>query len=308
MSVLYQADPERGPAWARIFSERAPDIEFRLWPDAGDLATVEFLIAWEPPPELVTKLPNLKVLFSAGAGVDHLDLSSIPPQVIVVRMVEPGIVDGMVEYVTMSVMALHRDLLDYIGQQAAGVWKQINVVPAAMRRVGVMGLGVLGRAVLEGLGAFGFPLRGWSRTATDIPGVKCYAGAESLDLFLSQCDILICLLPLTEETRNILDRRRLAALPHGASLISVGRGAHLDQRDLLDALNSGRMSAAILDVCTPEPLPAGHPLWRHPRLLVTPHIASMTQPETAALVLLDNLERYRSGIAMHGVVDRRKGY
>jgi len=145
MSVLYKSDIARGRTWARIFAEQAPDIEFHVWPETGDLAAVEYLIAWQPPPGLLAALPNLKVLFSSGAGVDHLDLSTVPPDVPVARMVESGIVNGMVEYVTLSVLALHRNLIDYIRAQAARVWQPIEVAPASARRVGVMGLGVLGQ-------------------------------------------------------------------------------------------------------------------------------------------------------------------
>jgi glyoxylate/hydroxypyruvate reductase A len=308
MSVLYKSDIARGRSWARIFAEQAPDIEFHLWPETGDLAAVEYLIAWQPPPGFLAALPNLKVLFSSGAGVDHLDLSAVPLHVPVVRMVEPGIVNGMIEYVTMSVLALHRNLIDYFRAQAAGAWQAIEVAPASERSVGVMGLGVLGQAVLERLGSFGYSRYGWNRSPKTIPGVTCYAGEQTLERFLGQCDILVCLLPLTEATRGILDRRLFAALPRGASLINVGRGGHLDQQALLEALDSGHLSAAILDVCAPEPLPPLHPLWTHPRIVLTPHIASMTQPGTAALVLLENIRRHRRGEPLRDVIDRHRGY
>jgi glyoxylate/hydroxypyruvate reductase A len=308
MSVLYKSDIARGRSWARIFAEKAPDIEFHVWPETGDLAAVEYLIAWEPPPGLLTTLPNLKVLFSSGAGVDHLDLSTVPSHVPVVRMVEPGIVNGMVEYVTLSVLALHRNLLDYIRAQRAGAWQQIEVAPASARSVGVMGLGVLGQAVLERLGAFGYTRYGWNRSPKQIPGVTCYTGTQTLERFLGRCDILVCLLPLTPATQGILNRGVFAALPPGASLINVGRGGHLDSQALVDALDSGHLSAAILDVCEPEPLPPSHPFWSHPRILLTPHIASMTQPETAALVVLENIRRYERGEPLRDVIDRRRGY
>jgi glyoxylate/hydroxypyruvate reductase A len=308
MSVLYKSDIARGQAWVKIFAEQAPDIEFHLWPQTGDLAAVEYLVAWEPPPGLLASLPNLKVLFSSGAGVDHLDLSAVPPHVPVVRMVEPGIVNGMIEYVTMSVLALHRNLIDYFRAQAVGIWQAIEVDPASARSVGVMGLGVLGQAVLERLGPFGYPRYGWNRSPKTIPGVTCYTGRQTLERFLAQCDILVCLLPLTGETRGILNRRLFAALPRGASLINVGRGGHLDHQALLEALDSGHLSAAILDVCEPEPLPPLHPFWTHPRILLTPHIASMTQPQTAALVLLENIRRHKRGEPLRDVIDRSKGY
>lgn len=308
MSLLYISDAPRAAAWARFFAEAAPDIAFRVWPETGDLAEIEYVVAWQPPAGLLASLPNLKVLFSSGAGVDHVDFGSVPPGVEIVRMVEPGIINGMVEYVTLSVLALHRDLFDYIALQAEAAWRTIEVLPASERTVGVMGLGVLGQAVLERLRTFGFALRGWNRSAREIEGVETFAGADTLATFLSRCDILICLLPLTPQTRGVLDRRLFRALPRGASLINVGRGGHLDQDALLGALEYGQLNRAILDVTDPEPLPPDNPLWRHPRVLLTPHIASMTQPATAAPRLLENLRRHQRGEPLRDVVDRLRGY
>ena len=308
MSLLYKSDSVRGRTWARIFAERAPDIPFHIWPETGDPAAVEYLVAWQIEPTLLESLPNLAVLFSSGAGVDQLDLSIVPPGLPVVRMVEPGIVNGMVEYVTLSVLALHRNLMDYVRAQSDGLWRAIEVRPAATVAVGVMGLGVLGRAVLDRLGTFGYSRYGWSRSTREIPGVKCFAGGHDLERFLGACDILVCLLPLTEATRGILDSRLFAALPRGASLIHVGRGGHLDHQALLDALDSGHLSAAMVDVCEPEPLPPSHPFWSHPRIWVTPHIASMTQPETAALTVLENIRRHRRGEPLRDRIDRHRGY
>jgi glyoxylate/hydroxypyruvate reductase A len=308
MSVLYRADRVRGQVWAQIFAERAPDLDFRMWPDAGDLDAVEYLIAWQPPADLLRRLPNLKVLISFGAGIDHLDLSVVPEHVPVVRMVEPGLVDGMVEYVTMSVLAIHRNLIDYMREQSRGTWRVLDVVPAGTRSVGVMGLGVLGKAVLQGLGAFGYRRYGWSRRLGQIPGVTCYAGGDSLQEFLGHCDILVCLLPLTAETRGILDRRLMSGLPRGAWLINVGRGAHLDEQALLEALEAGQLSGAILDVFETEPLPEFHPFWQHPRIVVTPHIAAETQPHTAAPIVLENIRRHQRGEPLRDLIDRRRGY
>lgn len=308
MSVLYISDAPRAAAWARFFAEAAPDIAFHIWPETGDLAEIEYVVAWQAPTGLLASLPNLKVLFSSGAGVDHVDFSAVPPGVEIVRMVEPGIVNGMVEYVTMSVLALHRNLLDYAALQASGAWRTIEVLPASARAVGVMGLGVLGQAVLGRLRTFGFRLRGWNRSVREIEGVECFAGAETLEGFLAGCDILICLLPLTSQTRGILGRELFQALPRGASMINVGRGGHLDQAALIEALDAGQIGRAILDVTDPEPLPTESALWSHPRVLITPHIASMTQPATAAPLLLENLRRHQRGEPLRDVVDRLRGY
>lgn len=308
MSILYRSDALRAAAWAQYFAEHAPDLEFRVWPDAGNLKEVEYLIAWQVPPDFVAQMPNLKVLFSSGAGIDHVDLSAVPAHVPLVRMVEPGIINGMVEYVSLAVLALHRDFFDYVAHKAARSWKPLEVPPASARTVGVMGLGSLGCAVLERLAAYGFRLRGWNRSPRTIAGVETFAGGEQLRPFLAGCDVLICLLPLTSATQGILDRKLFDALPTGAALINVGRGPHLVDADLLAALDAGHISRAILDVTEPEPLPPEHPFWTHPCVFVTPHVASMTQPETAAPILLENIHRHRRGEPLVGVVDRRRGY
>lgn len=308
MSILYRSDAPRAAAWARYFAQHAPDLDFRVWPDAGDLAQVEYLIAWQVPPDFLAQLPRLKVLFSSGAGVDHVDLSAVPAHIPLVRMVEPGIINGMVEYVSLSVLALHRDFFDYVEHKAARTWNPLEVSPASARTVGVMGLGSLGSAVLERLATYGFRLRGWNRSPRQIEGVETYAGADQLQPFLAGCDILICLLPLTAATQGILNRELFAALPRGAALINVGRGPHLVDADLIEALDSGQLARAILDVTEPEPLPAEHPFWTHPRVLVTPHVASMTQPETAAPILLENIRRHQRGEALRGLIDRGRGY
>ena len=308
MTLLYKGDAERGRQWQALFAEAMPDVPFRTWPDIGDPAAVRYLATWQAPAELIDTLPNLEILFSVGAGVDQFDATKLPPNVALVRMIEPGIVEGVVEYAVLSALALHRHLLDYIEAQRAARWHEIRLVPAARRRIGVMGLGVIGQSVLERLKPFGFPLSGWSRSAHAIEGVTCFSGEDGLQQFLARCDILICLLPLTNETRGILNRRTLATLPAGAGLVNAGRGGHLVERDLLAELDSGHLSGAILDVLNSEPPPQDHPFWRHPRILLTPHVAGMTQAETGGKALIANIRRHLAGEPMHGLVRRDLGY
>jgi len=308
MSFVYKADPVRGAEWARLFATQAPDIPFHIWPDNGEADRVRYLAAWVPPQDMERQFPNLELFFSTGAGIDQFDLAALPPELPVVRMAEPGVVAGMVEYATMAVLALHRDLPTYIRQQREGRWAAHRVYSASKRRVSVLGLGVLGCAVLDRLRTFGFQLAGWSRARRQIDAVACYAGREELPAMLAGTDILVCLLPLTQETRGILDAELFQHLPRGASLVHVGRGAHLDHQALLDALESGALSSAVVDVTDPEPLPATHPFWAHPQILLTPHIASMTQPETAVAQVLDNIRRHQAGAPLMGLVDRSRGY
>jgi glyoxylate/hydroxypyruvate reductase len=308
MTFLYKANAVRGMEWARTFAARAPDLPFRLWPDVGDPAQVRYLAAWMPPENIAATFPNLELVFSVGAGVDQFDFSQLPPHIPLIRMLEPGIMESMLEYVTLAVLALHRDLLHFIAQQREQIWREIQITQAAKRRVGIMGLGLLGQAVLERLKVFGFPLSGWNRSPRTIEGVICYAGEEALRHFLAQTDILVCMMPLTGQTRGILNRSLFEALPRGAKLVNVGRGGHLVADDLIDALDRGVLSAAVLDVAEPEPLPAGHPFWSHPQILLTPHNASMTAPETAVEFVLETIARHRRGETLPGLVDHDRGY
>ncbi|TDR52049.1 glyoxylate/hydroxypyruvate reductase A [Halomonas ventosae] len=307
-SFVYKADPERGREWQRLFAEKAPHLDFRLWPDVGDPGAVRYLAMWEPPDNLTERFPNLELAFSIGAGVDQFDLNAIPDHVPLMRMQEPGIATTMQEYVAMAVLSLHRNLIDYIDQQRKAAWQALRVRPASQCRVGILGLGQLGSAVANRLTTLGFACRGWSRTRRHFEGVACFAGNDELTEFLAGSEILICLLPLTDHTRGILDAELFARLPRGASLVNVGRGPHLVAADLLAALDSGQVSAAVLDVFDPEPPPADHPLWHHPRVLMTPHVASMTQPAGAVETVLDNIARHGEGRELIGVVDRQRGY
>lgn len=305
---VYKSDPLRGRQWAEIFRDEAPEIEFRQWPEIGDGADVRYLAAWEPPADLATRFPNLGLLLSTGAGVDQFDFTALPAGLPVLRMVEPGIVNGMVEYVTHAVLDLHRDMPAYRRAQHQRQWRVLPVRPASDRPVGVLGLGSLGQAALERLVSFGFDCAGWSRSRHEVPGVACHAGASELDAFLARTEILVCLLPLTDSTRGLLNAALFAKLPKGASLVHVGRGPQLVAADLLRALDEGHLAEAVLDVTDPEPLPGDHALWSHRRVRVTPHIASMTQPQTAARVAIDNVRRFARGEPLVGLVDRQRGY
>lgn len=308
MALLYKADPARGEQWKALFAEHAPDIEWRAWPDIGDPQDITYLAAWLAPDDLQTLLPNLKVVFALSAGVDQLDLSRLPDTLPVVRLLDPGIGRGMCEYACFAVLSLHRDMLRYRQQQVESHWQAHRLVPASKRRVGVMGLGLQAQQILASLQNFGFELSGWARSEHQIEGVTCYAGNDQLPTFLGQCDILICVLPLTEQTTGILNREFFELMPKGAALVNMGRGGHLIEQDLLQALESGQISAAVLDVLQQEPANPAHPFWNHPQILLTPHIAAMTQPDSAFPGLLENIRRFERGEPMLGQVDRGQGY
>lgn len=308
MCILYMAEPSSAAEWQHAFEKTAPDVEFRVWPEVGDAEDIHSLIAWKPLPRLMEQFPNLRVLYSAGAGVDQFDLTLLPEHVSLVRLVDTSMADIMAEYVMFAVLALHRDILDYQISQRERCWTPLPIIPASERRVGVMGLGKLGKVALERLHSLGFKTSAWNRSLKEITAERCYAGMDELPDFLGHCNIVVNLLPLTTETTGILNSVTLNYLPRGAGVVNVGRGGHVVEMDLLHALDEGRIGGAVLDVLSQEPPSADHPFWRHPRVLLTPHIASNVQVGGAVDVILRNLYRERRGLPLLNVVDRLKGY
>lgn len=304
MAVLYLSDAARGEVLRTALAEALPDMAFHIG-QAPDPAQVRYLVTWTAPPDLAQRYPRLRMILSVGAGVDQLALDRLPDGLRVVRMLDESLVRQMQEYVTLATLALHRDLPAYLDQQSRGQWAALPNRPAAARRVGVMGLGQLGRAALEALRPFGFPLAGWARSRQEIAGVTCFT---DLPAFLAQTDLLICLLPLTPETTGLLNAGLFARLPQGASLVHAGRGRQLDGGALLEGLDRWHLAGAVLDVTDPEPLPQDHPLWSHPRVIVTPHVACQTRVESIAGHVLRAIRADLAGMPVPGEVDRRRGY
>lgn len=308
-TVLFKSDASRVDHWVEAFAEQAPEIELRVYPEVGRREDIDYALLWQPPPGLLASLPKLRAVFSVGAGIDHLMSDpNLPRHLPLVRMVEPGLSEGMSEYVAMHVLMHHRFFLDYQAQQRAHVWEEIQQIPTAERRVGILGLGALGVRSVERLRPFGFQLLGWSREPKSIDGVACFHGIEGLWRMLPQSDILVSLLPLTPETRNLLDKRVFDALPKGASFINAARGGQQVEADLLDALASGQLAGASLDVFQQEPLPPDSPFWDHPRVLLTPHVAAMTMAPTAVAQVIANIRRFERGEPLKNTVDLQRGY
>lgn len=307
MAFLFNSDAARAAIFRQAFARELPDLEFYHSSECFEPEKIRYLITWNAPGDL-SRFCNLEMLLSIGAGIDQFKPETIPGHVKLVRMVEQGIVRMMQEYVVLGVLTLHREMLAYRQQQSRGVWQALTTPQAPDRRVGFLGLGTLAQAAIDRLKPFGFPLAGWSRSNKKIESVTCFHGDGQLGDFLRGTDILVCLLPLTEQTSGILNAQLFSLLPAGARLLHVGRGPQLDQGALIEALDSGRLAAAMLDVTEPEPLPEDHPLWSHPKVIITPHIASVTQPHTAAQSVIENIRRHRAGRNPIGLVDRTLGY
>jgi glyoxylate/hydroxypyruvate reductase len=309
MALLFRSTVDSAARWRAQLTRLTSELEVRVWPELGDPAEIDYALVWRPEPGFLASLPNLKLILSLGAGVDHLlDDPQLPRHLPIVRLVDPHMTAAMSEYVVLQVLRLHRRDLDYRTQQEVGVWRELDQQNAVERRVGILGLGELGQDAAKKLTALGFDVAGWSRSEKDLAGIASYAGAAGLAPLLSRSEILVCLLPLTAETEGILNASTLALLPKGAALVNAARGAHLVEDDLLAALASGQVSAAVLDVFREEPLPADHPFWHHPRVVVTPHVAAFTNPATAAPIILDNIRRFEDGRPLLNRIDPARGY
>jgi glyoxylate/hydroxypyruvate reductase A len=307
VAFLFNSDAARGAIFRQVFARELPDLEFYHSSECIEPEKVRYLLTWDVPND-VSRFRNLEVLFSIGAGVDQFKPGTIPDRVKLVRMVEDGIIRMMQEYVVLGVLTLHREMLAYREQQRRGLWQALATPQATDRRVGFLGLGTLAQAAIDRLRPFRFPLAAWSRSKRRVEGVTCFHGDDQLGSFLKRTDILVCLLPLTEQTSGILSAKLFSLLPAGARLLHVGRGPQLDPGALIEALDSGRLTAAMLDVTDPEPLPENHALWSHPKVIITPHIASVTQAHTAAQSVVENIRRHRTGRNPIGLVDRTLGY
>jgi glyoxylate/hydroxypyruvate reductase len=293
-----------------------PELDVRIAPELGDAGDIDTALVWQPPPGLLRTLPNLKLIVSVGAGVDALLGDPTLPYAPMVRFVDPDLTGRMVEYVVLNVLYHQRRMAEYRELQSRSAWQYLGEAAAHEVRVGVMGLGVLGAAAANALQPFGYQVRGWSRTPKTLAGIACYHGTTQLESFLADTDILVVLLPLTADTRGMLNRTLLrclsrkgrGALLPGPVLINAGRGGLQIDADVLAALNAGELYAASLDVFETEPLPAGSPLWLHPRVVVTPHNAAESAPAAIARYALRQMKAQRAGQRLENLVHRARGY
>lgn len=313
MAILLLISDLEPEAWDDAIARLSGAAPVRIWPYMSDPAEIEYAIVWKPPHGALRGFPNLRAIFSMGAGVDHLTADPDLPDVPIVRFVADDLTEHMSEYVLHHVLLHHRRHLEYAGQQSRKVWQPLPQPPARAVRVGVMGCGVLGSSAAAKLAAVGFQTRGWSRTRKSIMGVHCYAGSEEFLDFLGDTDILVCLLPLTQQTRALLGEKLIAAMASdgalpGRVIINAGRGALQNETEILAALDSGALWAASLDVFETEPLPESSPLWSHPRVVVTPHNAAESDPGALVEYVLEQIARLEGGEALENVVDRQRGY
>jgi glyoxylate/hydroxypyruvate reductase len=306
MRITFYSPAAKAGPWLDGLRAALPDATVEEWHPGAPQA--DHAVVWTPPQQFFDEQPALKGIFNMGAGVDALLKLRLPPNAILVRIDDGGMAVQMAEYVSYWVIRWFREFEAFAADVARGNWSFRKPLPREDFPVGVLGLGVLGERVAKTLTQFDLPVRGWSRTPKEIPGVRCYAGQAQLDEFLAGTRILVCLLPLTSETEGIINARTLARLKPGGYVINVARGAHLVDEDLIASLDSGHLAGAALDVFRTEPLPPEHPFWKHPKIAVTPHMSARTLRDESIAQISGKIRAFERGEPVSGVVDPKRGY
>ena len=316
-ALVYISPDDPAERWRDALIPVLPEVDFthdfHVWPDGmnglDDPRNVDIAIVWRPNPGALKHFPNLKAVINLGAGVDTILADDTYPEgVPLVRMIDPDLTRHMTEFVVHRVLHFHRKFHDYDQMQRDHNWHELTQDDTLKKRVGILGLGTLGADAARHLVPFGFRIAGWSRTEKHIEGVQSFYGQDGLKKFLARTDILICLLPLTPKTQGILNTETLSYLPIGAYVINSGRGHQIVEDDLVVALDSGRIAGAALDVFCTEPLPSSSPIWDHQKIIITPHIASLSSPQSAARDIAENIRRIRRGETPNDLIDMNAGY
>jgi glyoxylate/hydroxypyruvate reductase len=308
--LIIELDKRIGDAktWRATFNELLPDLEVRFWPEPSDTAQIEYLAFMHPDFSVLPVFPNLKAMFSRAAGVDDIVGHPKLPRVPLGKIEPPGGDPMMTEYVVMHVLRLHREMPKYQAAQARKEWLRVPIERPEDRRVGFLGFGMMAKAPALVLQSLGFKVSAWVRSPRASAEVPIFHGRSQLEPFLEQCDIVVCLLPLTAETEGILCARTFAMLPKGAMLVNVGRGKHVVDADLIAALDSGHLEHAALDALWPEPLPVSSPLWSHPKVTVMPHVARRPTVRQLVTEIVANIRSLRSGGGLLQAVNLEEGY
>lgn len=306
--LVTSLDTAEEAAWHAALRQAMPGETLASLAEPEAAARAEIAIVANPPPGALVGLPALRWVHSLWAGVDRLLLDDTLPPVPVLRLVDPALAEAMAEAVAAAVLHLHRDFPRYADQQRRSLWRQHAVRPARERRVTLLGMGEMGRASADLLRAIGFTVQGWSRSGAARDGVAVLSGPEGWARALAGADILVNLLPLTAETRGILNGGAFAQLPRGAALVNFGRGAHVVEADLIAALDAGALGHAILDVFEVEPLIEGHRFWSHPGVTILPHVAAPTNRSSAAAIVARAVREFRETGMVPPGIDRVRGY
>jgi glyoxylate/hydroxypyruvate reductase A len=301
------------PGWGKYWHEPLAAANVRMYLFGQDEflpADIDYALGFRPKPGFLKSLPRLKAIFSLGAGIDGFLMDpEFPRHIPLVRFVDETLSREMAQYIVMHVLMQHRAERQFAAAQREAKWRQAMLErPTEETRIGILGIGEIGTVAAERLRDLGFPVSGWSRSKKSVPGVQGFAGVGELDAFLAQSNFLVCVLPLTPQTRHILDAKLFAKLPRGAYVINVARGGHVNEPDLIAALDGGHISGATLDVFETEPLPEASPIWKHPKIIATPHVAAITSPVAAARYVINGIAKMERGEMLPHIVDMDRGY
>jgi len=307
VKILLQHPRDAGGQWRAALARALPEAAIAVWPDAPEAP--DYALVWKPPAELFSRVRPRRAIFNLGAGTDVLlALPTLPDGVPVIRLEDAGMAEQMAEYATLAVLRIYRETDAYAAQQRERRWQPRPRIAKSGFGIGILGFGVLGRAVANALSPFGFPVAAWSLSRKSVPGVESFAGIAELPAFLARARVLVCLLPSTPGTRGLLDRAALASLPRGAHVVNIARGDLLVDEALVALLDEGHLAGATLDVFREEPLPPGHPFWHHPQMTLTPHVSALTLVEDSVAQVAAKIRQLERGEPVSGVVDPVRGY
>lgn len=307
--ALVIINPKGVEPWISALKEVDSGLDIRTFPNDSNREEISFALTWRHPYGIFKDYPNLKCISSMGAGVDHLLRDpDLPNNISITRLVDPYLAQDMAEFVLALIMNHLRDLNAFKIKQIESIWKPAEYLRIKNVNVGIMGVGAIGTRVATELQKTGFNVIGWARTPKEKVGMRVYSGSNEFSEFLSNTDILVSILPLTPQTKGILNKKSLELLPKNAFVINVGRGEQIIEEDLMQLISEGHLSGASLDVFSEEPLPKDNRLWKHPRINITPHIASLTNPTSVAPQIVENYYRMKEGKPLLNIVSREKGY
>ena len=308
INVLYYWDLDGFNRWSNIFSKKAPDINL-VHKDNAFSDEVDVALVWLPPKGLLASYKNLKGVINLGQGVDHLLKPGIVPKNLpIIRLVDPDMSKQMSAWVSLQVLRETCFMEEYLDQERNKKWQTVRFIPSNEWTIGVLGIGAIGEHVALSLSNFGYAVKGWSRSKKKFDDIKCYHGEDGLTEMLPKCNILICLLPLTNETRHIINKNTMSLLPKGASIINAGRGDHVNEDDLLEMISLGKIKNAYLDVFETEPLPEDHPFWDHKNIIIWPHVSAQTNTDTSIDQIINAARCLVKTNVAPNQIDREKGY
>ena len=309
MAIVIVSDIKNLEPWNKALKKADPSIDIITHNEVKDKSAIEFVLAWNYPHGFLNNYPRLKTISSMGAGVDHIiNDKFLPEHIRIVRIIDPSLSNDMYEFSLAVIMNRLRQLTNYQENQRLRIWKKRMYLRISSVRIGIMGTGAIGNHILLNLQKSGFNVSGWARTRGKKVSYKKYHGSGQIEKFLNNSDILICLLPLTADTHGILNKNTMSMLPPKAWIINMGRGGHIVDEDLIEMMDSGHLDGANLDVFREEPLPVDHPFWSHPKIFITPHIASLPDPGSVAPQIVENYRRTIENRPLLNLVDRQQGY